>query len=199
MCLEVRRVLGRRPVGKVSGRRHHHPWIVADVAAAHRRIGQPAHSQREIDTVGYQVEVAVLAGEVDLQMRLLPHEIHQQRGQDPAPERHRGRNPQRAGQGLAALADRGIRIIDFGDDAGAAFVVGQPIFGEAYPAGVAIEQPRPEVLFELRDGLGNARLRDRELVGCLGKAPELDHPFENANAGKMVHGSKRNNQMPPLK
>ena len=68
---------------EVLRRGHHHPGIRADIAAA-KRVGELAHPDRHVDPLHDEVDIGVLAIEIDAQAGILAAELDEERGENPA-------------------------------------------------------------------------------------------------------------------
>src|SRR5262249_33691889 len=82
-----------------------------------------------------------------------------------------------------------LRLFEVRQEPLAAIVVGPADFGQAHPAGRAVEQPRPEPLLELLDVLAHHARREAEARRRGREAARLYDLGEDPHALETIHAS----------
>jgi len=80
-----------------------------------------------------------------------------------------------------------IRLLEVGKNLRGALVIGSADFGQADLSRRAVEQPRPEPLFQSLDVIAHHGGRHVELAPRSRKPAVVDDPDEGAEAGQPVH------------
>ena len=93
-------------------------------------ILQRADADGDIDAFFDQVHEAVAHAEIDGEFRVKGQEIRQSGGEMEEAEAHRRIHPQAAARGGLQLGDGEVGFLEIGEDAGGAFEIAAPGFGE---------------------------------------------------------------------
>ncbi|KAF1853455.1 hypothetical protein Lal_00013812 [Lupinus albus] len=153
-----------------------------------RAVAQPADPHRQIVPLVDQIDRAVVQVHVDLDGRVALQELRHRRGQMHDAEADRCVQPQPATRGGMQVGDRLLRLLQIGEDSGAALVIGLAHLGQAELAGGAVQEPRAEPVLQLADAAGDHRLRQVEPVGGGGEALGVHHLDEGEHVVEAIHG-----------
>ena len=131
--------------------------------------------------------MAVLAAQVDLQLRVLADELDQQRCQHPPPEGHRGADAQLALYLRLRLQRHVVGLLHLVGDAPAMLGIQGTHLGHRNALRRAVQQTRAQVLFQLGDLLGDAGLTHTQVDRRLAERSQLHHADEGVHGRKFVH------------
>jgi hypothetical protein len=102
-------------------------------------------------------------------------------------QRHRGVDAHGAARRRMQVAGGGLRLLDLGQDLGAALVEGAARFGDAHFACGAVEQLDPEPLLERLDMARHHGRREVETLRRGGEAAMIHDLDEGGHAGNSIH------------
>jgi hypothetical protein len=173
------------------GRRHHHPGIRADISAAERGIGELAEPDRDVDSLRDEIDIGVLAIEIDAKTGVLPAELDEKRRHHSAAEGDGGAYAQHAFEPIVLEADQAVRLLQFAQDRLAFLVIKRADLGDADPARVPVEEARPELPLERGHVLRDCRLGEAEIARGFREAACLDRPGEDLDAGQPVQRASK--------
>ena len=179
----VRRAVCRQIIRRCADRsrdRHDPPRDQA-------RVLEVGNAQRDVETALHRIDLIVAQHELDLQRRILRHEICDRRPELQRAERHRRIDAQQALRRRLQMRDRLIGRIDIRQDAQRAFEIGLSVFIRAGMARGAVQQLDAEALFEFADIFADRRARQPQLPPGFREAAELNDLHEGAQAGEFVH------------
>ena len=94
----------------------------------------------------------------------------------------------RAGEPDGERANGRLRLVQFGDDAHAAFEVARSGVGQCQPAGRADQKLRLEPVLKLLHPFGDHGFGHAKPARGGDEAAALDDADEHANSGQLVHG-----------
>jgi len=182
------RVLGRARALQVAGGGVHAQLQVAHMACDERRVGEGATAHHAVHVVAHHVHRAVAHAHVDKDVGVLRVERGQRGDEDQARQGAGHVHPQAAPGRGGGGGNAGIGIVQVGQQAHHALVVGGAIGRDLHAPGGAVQelhaQARFELLHQLRDG-GAAQVQGE---GSLGEAAGFHNAGEGLQGVKTVHG-----------
>ena len=148
--------LGRGVARQIAGRGiHPHPLPPQGPCGQHAAVGQRAAADREIDALVHEVDHAVAEDHFQRQFGMRGGKFHQHRRHQLPAQQDGRRHTQPAARRSPAGLDDGIGGVQLCQCAPAAFVIGLAVFGQALAARAALEQARPQSLFQPGHALGH--------------------------------------------
>ena len=145
------REIGRRRADHAPRRRD-----LARHQARRRQVGDP---QGDVEPFLHRVDLLVAQDELDVKLRVLPHEVGDRAAEMERAERHRGVDPQNAARLGLQARHREIGFLQIGEDRGATLEIGLAVLGRRGAAGGTEQQLDPEILLEVDDVFAHRRAR----------------------------------------
>ncbi len=158
------------------------------MAAAKRRVRELAKTHCHVETMGDDVDITILAVEVDPQFRMKLEKIEDERRHHVAAEGHGSAKAQRARQIALPSRDEQLRRLELPQQDLASLEIQRADLRHADAARIAVKQPHGEAPLQLRDMLGHGRLGKPKVLGGAREAARFDDTNENLKPGQPIQG-----------
>ena len=182
MARQVLRRFRRTARLEVGGRGASHHARLAEFARDHRLAARRADADREVVALLHQIDDAVGERDVELHRGILGEELADRRRDVAHAEVDGSGEAQGAARAGGAFGGGALRIVEIREQLHAALVETLAALGEREAPRGAVEQPRLEMRFQLRDQPRAGRRGNGQPVGGAREAALLDH------LGKHGHG-----------
>ncbi|MNO76022.1 hypothetical protein D3C76_670850 [compost metagenome] len=188
MPLQYLRVVNRRVPAQVRRRRHQHPVRRGQLARHHPRRQIEATTNRRIEALADQVDLAVVEMPVRGNGRVATQELGQQWQHIQAPEHRAHAHPQQPGRLAFAAGQVGHGVLDGAEAVTDLPQKSLPGLGQGQLAGTTLEQPHPQARFQLGNMLAHGSRGNAEAPGGLGKAADFGTADEAFQRVERFHG-----------
>ncbi|MCY1407300.1 hypothetical protein D9M71_225970 [compost metagenome] len=164
-------------------------------AVLHQRLGDDAGqvggtvAQGEIAAAFHQVDIGIAQFHFQVHLRMVAHEAAAHPGEEGRAERRRRGDVQAAAQFVLQLLDALAGQAQLHQRLARAFQVEMTGFGQRHPSGGALEQPRAQLILQLRHGLGQGGRRPPQLLGGAAEIAVLGGGDEHGQGAQFVHRS----------
>src|SRR5450830_733500 len=172
---------------EIDGRTAGHCLEGADATRHHARILQIADANHAVDGFLHHVDGAVAHAHDQFDVGVFGIEVAQIGQQQQATNRGRHVDAQTTLRTARDIAERGLGLIDLGQDTHATLVIGGAVRRQTDAARSAIEQTHLQQTFQSLHDRGHRGARQIEIVGGARKAVGVDHGRKDLHCLKSVH------------
>lgn len=135
-------------------------------------VGEFAEADGQVEAAFHQVDGTVGHLQFDLDLRIAPCKVRDQRRDGRAAETQRGIDADKAARLHAAARHHVLHFPQVGKDPGRVGQIGFTFIGQTDAARRAVDQPHAEALFHQREPLGGRRRRQVQLPRRCGQAAQ---------------------------
>src|SRR5262245_44600142 len=158
-----------------------------DLANDHAAGSRSAGANPNVVAAGNHVAHGIVEVQLELDAGVAPAKGRNERQDIVSSERRQARHLQRAGWRSAFFGYRRLRILQFAQRAGAAFVVSPPFLRQRQLARRSVQQAHAKLPFQALHILAHSNRSDTQLLSCAGETPRLDRAHESNYAADALH------------
>ncbi|MPM59841.1 hypothetical protein SDC9_106687 [bioreactor metagenome] len=195
--LQIAWMLRRAVARKIFGRRHGDEFQIAHAPCHQRLVGEFAAADHAVHVVADDVHRAVAHAQVEVDVRVARLELREMRNDEQARNRRAHINAQSPARRGARLGHAGFQLVEIGEQAHGAVVIGGAVGGHGHAACGAVEQLDLEPVFQRLHVLGDGGFWQLQRVGSECERARLHHAREDAHCVYLVHGADSHTRCMP--
>ncbi|EEF22625.1 conserved hypothetical protein [Ricinus communis] len=187
--VQILQHFGHAVFGQVGRRRAGDPTQFTQPARHQRRVIQAAGADDAIDAFLYQVHLAIIHPDHQINVRIPPPELRQARHHQCVGNPARHIHTQPALWSLGGTVQAGLGVIDQFKYFTAAIKIALTFRCQAEISGGAVQQACLQMFFKPLDHAGNRGCRQSQRVRCAHKTPAFDHAKKYLHCLYAIHAS----------